>query len=147
MSRLPLGFALALTFSSCRPSTAAGPASGSDARAVIPRANEAVSVSLQNRLAECVGLDLGSVRAERNVTLAAGKLRLTRSVGKCGCKSAIVSYRSVRRVFGRDAEMARGQLNTLRIGQSTLEVYIVLATDYVPPATDLLVVLGCENSE
>lgn len=154
MIRVALAFAFAGTLSGCRPSTAAGIRSGMDARPTAAAdaaagkvAAAALIASSRNLLPECVRFEIGSVRTERNVALAAAKLRITRSIASCGCKSALISYRSVQRVRGRDVELARGQINTLKLDQSEVDIYIVLATDTLSRAPELTVVLGCENPE
>ena len=155
MTRIAMALGCAVMLSGCRPSTAAESASGAgagtitplDGAAGTPRINDAVSTSLQNLVAKCVRLELGSIRTERNVTLAAGKLGITSPIGNCGCKSAMMSYRSVQWVHGRDIETARGQVNTLKIDKSIAEIYLVLATDHLPRDADLTIVVGCQDSE
>ena len=147
MTPLAIAFGVALMLSISRPSNAAGPVSNAGSTDVTPGKRDAVTVSLQNLVAECVQLDLGTIRTERNVTLVAGQLQIAGSIGDCGCKSAVLSYRTVRQIRGRDIELARGQLNTLRLGKGSAAVYLVVATDHVAPIMNVSMVLACENSQ
>jgi hypothetical protein len=155
MTRIALVLACVAMLSGCRPSSAAESASGTgattmaplDGAAGTPRSTDAASASLRNLVAKCVRLELGSIQTERNVTLATGKLGITRPIGNCGCKSAMMSYRSVQRIHGREIEAARGQVNTLKIDKSVTEIYLVLATDYLPRNADLTIVVGCQDPD
>jgi hypothetical protein len=155
MTRIAVALGCALTLSGCRSSAAGQNASGasasattsSDGAAGAPGSTDTGPASLRNLVAKCVRLELGGVRTERNVTLAAAKLGIASPIGNCGCKSAMVSYRSVQRVHGREIEAARGGVNTLKIDRPTAEIYLVLATDRLPRNARLTIVVGCQDPD
>lgn len=89
----------------------------------------AQKVAVQNKLAACMAVNVGTVRTDRNVVLVDGTLRATKSIGECGCMSAMLAYRSMSVVQGREHVLAEGGLNSLRLESSPNSVTFVLSTD------------------
>lgn len=92
--------------------------------------NLQLDVHVRNDLEECVQLTPRGLVFERNVVLLDVHLRMLRSLGECGCKSAALTYRVRRDEREHGTTDAVGRLNTLR-PQLPLEeeAYVVLTTD------------------
>ena len=99
------------------------------------RHNLQLNVHVRNDLEECVHLASRSVSIERNVVLLDVSLRMRRSIGECGCKSAALTYRVRRDEREHGTVDAIGRLNTLlRQHHPEEDLYLVLSTDVLAMA-------------
>lgn len=99
----------------------------------VSAANETTTASVHflNDLDGCVKLTAGDVEKVHNLLLVSTQLQVLQSIGECGCKSAVMSYRA--RLNGRPASSADiiGRINTLvrQTPDAAEAVYLVLASD------------------
>ncbi|WP_260986118.1 DUF2195 family protein [Bordetella genomosp. 13] len=95
--------------------------------ALAPAASQAAGpVNIKNALAECVQVAPGVRSAEHNLVLQQLTLQVGKSIGQCGCKSALASYRATVKLDGGTQSFTQsGVFPIMKSGERTL----VLASD------------------
>jgi len=102
-------------------------------------------VEIRNPLAECMQAQPGLRSVERGLVLQDVALQVSRPVGECGCKSALVAYRaSVALADGAESVVQSGVFGALRSGTRTL----ALASDtQVVGERPVTLSLGCAPAD
>ncbi|WHS30177.1 DUF2195 family protein [Brucella sp. NM4] len=102
--------------------------------------SEAVEIDLQNGLSACVDLKPGQVKRQANIVSFDARFNLHRSIGMCGCMSALVNYTASVDVNGIRQKLQQGIISLAREGDKTL----ILASDQnLIAGQDVRVELSC----
>ncbi|MBA8845748.1 MULTISPECIES: DUF2195 family protein [Brucella/Ochrobactrum group] len=102
--------------------------------------SEAVKIDLQNGLSACVDLKAGQVRRQANIVSFDARFNLHRSIGMCGCMSALVNYTASVDVNGIRQKLQQGIISLAREGDRT----VILASDQnLIAGKDVRVELSC----
>ncbi|MBA8841677.1 DUF2195 family protein [Ochrobactrum sp. RH2CCR150] len=101
---------------------------------------DAVEIDLQNGLSACVDLKPGQVKRQANIVSFDARFNLHRSIGVCGCMSALVNYTASVDVNGIRQKLQQGIISLAREGDRTL----ILASDQnLIAGKDVRVELSC----
>ena len=101
---------------------------------------DAVEIDLQNGLSACVDLKPGQVKRQANIVSFDARFNLHRSIGMCGCMSALVNFTASVDVNGIRQKLQQGIISLAREGDRTL----ILASDQnLIAGKDVRVELSC----
>jgi len=101
---------------------------------------DAVEIDLQNGLSACVDLMPGQVQRQANIVSFDARFNLHRSIGMCGCMSALVNYTASVDVNGIRQKLQQGIISLAREGDRAL----ILASDQnLIAGKDVRVELSC----
>ncbi|OOL15561.1 hypothetical protein BRY73_18965 [Ochrobactrum sp. P6BS-III] len=99
-----------------------------------------VEIDLQNGLSACVDLKPGQVKRQANIVSFDARFNLHRSIGMCGCMSALVNFTASVDVNGIRQKLQQGIISLAREGDRTL----ILASDQnLIAGKDVRVELSC----
>ncbi|MEP7453993.1 DUF2195 family protein [Phyllobacterium sp. SB3] len=85
-----------------------------------PAAADTGSVALQNELAACVMVKAKKTVTETNVVSASASFQLHKSIGECGCYSALATYKSSVDLGGVREVLQEGVITIKNDGTKTL---------------------------
>lgn len=79
-----------------------------------------ISVNIGNELSACVAIHIKNTSIYDNMVLADTVFQLRKSIGECGCRSALVSYDSITSVNTAQQVLQNGLIGITRSGSKTL---------------------------
>ncbi|HLU03599.1 MAG TPA: DUF2195 family protein [Advenella sp.] len=79
-----------------------------------------IALNIGNELSACVAIHIKNTSIYDNMVLADTVFQLRKSIGECGCRSALVSYDSITSVNTAQQVLQNGLIGITRSGSKTL---------------------------
>jgi hypothetical protein len=79
-----------------------------------------LTLHIRNELSACVAIHIVDTSIHANMVLANTAFQLRKSIGECGCRSALVSYASVISVNTAQQVLQNGLISISKSGNRTL---------------------------
>lgn len=107
------------------------------------------SVVLDNAVSACLSVSITRTLTQQNLVLGEANVALSRSTADCGCKSALLSYRSLERRGARSERLlAKGTFVSFSFGAQPTSFLFVLQPDArYKPKGSLVLAIGCDLPE